>query len=433
MLMEKYLAEKALEKLKKRLEKGKGFSLEGNMTSDWFGGDTSPSEKTGKSGGIFGAIGDEFSNRFERSGTGQALDLLSGENDSNNAVNDNPSILDKYRTLLKTNDTQTSVEQPKKTGALGNVLSGAGDIAWGALSMTKGGERLNTYLGNKKQQDFENSMSVWREINNNDPELGRKFAVEKLKPMVEASPELIENIKNSQTWGQENGMRRKLPAEWDLFTPEQQDSYLERYSVGGRDVGAMSYNMSVLDNGQGQVSPDVVESARIKGGLKPKAENPSSAAQTKLSDADQSRQAMKNLKSLYKSEYIGYPGKKAITGIKGYLGQTTKQQEDFRAATAAIRNSLIKQITGATMGRAEEKRILAQMPDENDPEVRWNAKYDQTLKNIDMLENAQVDVMKKSNVDVSGFESKNVPTAEELRKLNTPEAYQQGIELGYWQ
>jgi len=327
-------------------------------------------------------------------------------------------------------ETIPTTTTPEKKGALSNILSGAGDIAMTAIAGTRAGRGIMEYnqmKSNAKQQEFENNMVVYREMEMTNPESARKFMIEKILPITKTSPELVENYKQSQM--QNSSARRKLPAEWDLMTPEDRQNYIQRYSTGGREYGAKPWALESITptsptmGADGQVDTTqqnkVKDVAEMSLGLKPKPTNPSATAQQELSNADYSRQAMKNLKSLYKSDYIGYPGKKELTKLRGYtsglsggiIEPVTKEQEAFMAATGTLKNYMIKLITGATVRAGEEKRIMSQVPSEADYETAWNAKYEQTLKNIDMLEKSQKDIMRKSNVDTSGF-------SEETKELS---------------
>lgn len=59
---------------------------------------------------------------------------------------------------------------------------------------------------------------------------------------------------------------------------------------------------------------------------------------------------------------------------------------NFKAATAAFKNSVIKAITGAQLSEQEAKRIIQQIPTENDKPQVWQSKYAQTRANLGDLE-----------------------------------------------
>jgi hypothetical protein len=64
----------------------------------------------------------------------------------------------------------------------------------------------------------------------------------------------------------------------------------------------------------------------------------------------------------------------------------TERFANFEAATRAFQNAMIKAITGAQMSEPEAKRIMGQIPNVNDNPTVWQAKYDQSVKNMEDLE-----------------------------------------------
>ena len=69
------------------------------------------------------------------------------------------------------------------------------------------------------------------------------------------------------------------------------------------------------------------------------------------------------------------------------FGQDTKRFADFEAGSRAFQNAMIKAITGAQMSEPEAKRIMAQIPAVTDHPTVWQAKYTQSVKNLEDLEN----------------------------------------------
>ena len=65
---------------------------------------------------------------------------------------------------------------------------------------------------------------------------------------------------------------------------------------------------------------------------------------------------------------------------------TTERFANFEAATRAFQNAMIKAITGAQMSEPEAKRIMGQIPNVNDNATVWQAKYTQSVKNMEDLE-----------------------------------------------
>ncbi len=70
----------------------------------------------------------------------------------------------------------------------------------------------------------------------------------------------------------------------------------------------------------------------------------------------------------------------------GQIGLTSRNQEDFMAATSAFKNQIIKEITGAQMSEVEAVRIMKQVPDITDHPDRWEAKWRQSVQNIQFLQ-----------------------------------------------
>lgn len=79
----------------------------------------------------------------------------------------------------------------------------------------------------------------------------------------------------------------------------------------------------------------------------------------------------------------GMPG--GVTMME-WLGQDTKRFADFEAGTRAFQNAMIKAITGAQMSEPEAKRIMGQIPTITDHPTVWQAKYTQSVKNLEDLE-----------------------------------------------
>jgi hypothetical protein len=138
-----------------------------------------------------------------------------------------------------------------------------------------------------------------------------------------------------------------------------------------------------------------VGSASGKGGAGGGADLSSLPATMKqaLTQADVARGLITELNDLY-----------TYTGVRNhmgpYAGPTKNAWEKrpnaepdtdwtaFVSATARLKNATIQAITGAAVGVQEEKRIMSEIPTENDLGKNWEIKAQQTLKNIEMLENS---------------------------------------------
>ena len=126
---------------------------------------------------------------------------------------------------------------------------------------------------------------------------------------------------------------------------------------------------------------------------------PAAAERTALAEGAASIDALNNLNSLYKKTFVG-PVAGRAGKARNVFGLNPEQQSNFLAATAAFRNSIIKQITGAQMSEPEAKRILKQIPDETDPPTVWKAKWQQSKKNIEMMQKRRKQVLKESGLKV---------------------------------
>ena len=117
--------------------------------------------------------------------------------------------------------------------------------------------------------------------------------------------------------------------------------------------------------------------------------NPTGGERTRIADTESMRTSLDALKGLFKPDYVG-----PIAGRVGTLGQkipgvpVDDGQAQFYAATSAVRNAIIKAITGAQMSEPEAKRITSQIPSENDKPEVWNAKYIQSIANVERLDAA---------------------------------------------
>ena len=100
-----------------------------------------------------------------------------------------------------------------------------------------------------------------------------------------------------------------------------------------------------------------------------------------------------NLRNLYDSpDTRTGPAVGRIDPIIGQFGLTSRPQEDFMAATSAFKNQIIKEITGAQMSEAEADRIMKQVPDITDHPTRWEAKWRQSVQNIQYLQNRRQEI-----------------------------------------
>lgn len=138
---------------------------------------------------------------------------------------------------------------------------------------------------------------------------------------------------------------------------------------------------------------------------------PAAAAErTAIAKTRASIDALDNLKTLFDSAQTETgPIVGRIAPTKGLFGLTTKEQESFMAATSAFKNAIIKEITGAQMSEVEAKRIMKQVPDITDPPARWQAKWEQSKKNLEFLQKRRLEILRQSGVRVPGGTPTTVP------------------------
>ena len=147
--------------------------------------------------------------------------------------------------------------------------------------------------------------------------------------------------------------------------------------------------------------------------------NPASAGErTALAEGASMIDALSNMKTLFDtvvsgSGLLAYPGpiRGPLESLKGVFEKSPLEKEEFRAATFAFTNAMIKAITGAQMGEAEATRIKSQIPAINDPPTRWMAKWRQSMLNIEEVQERRKQVLSESDLKVPemGGESSPVP------------------------
>jgi hypothetical protein len=113
---------------------------------------------------------------------------------------------------------------------------------------------------------------------------------------------------------------------------------------------------------------------------------------TALAETQTAMENMKRMKGMFKDEYVG-----PIVGRKGQLTEeligVDPDRAGFYASEQAIKNQMIKSITGAQMSEPEAKRIMSQLPTRELPPSTWKARWDQTMKNFAMLQKKRRDIL----------------------------------------
>ena len=153
------------------------------------------------------------------------------------------------------------------------------------------------------------------------------------------------------------------------------------YDPQGRPIGAVR-----MDHRTGVATP--VDIGALAGGqMKPP---PGDLGKTSILN-EASLDALDRLKAMYDTgakDTIGPAmGRLRTAGQKVPGVSSNETFSNFSAATSSFRNAVIKAITGAQMSEPEANRIRQQIPEVTDKPVDWQAKYEQTKKNLADIEN----------------------------------------------
>jgi hypothetical protein len=145
---------------------------------------------------------------------------------------------------------------------------------------------------------------------------------------------------------------------------------------------------------------------------------PASAAErTAIAETRASIDNLNNLKELFDSlQTKTGPITGRLEPVKGLFGLSTDEQEAFMAATSAFKNAIIKEITGAQMSEVEAERIMKQVPDITDPPTRWRAKWQQSKKNLEMLQKRRMEILGQSGLRVPSSTKAESMTIESIDK-----------------
>lgn len=135
---------------------------------------------------------------------------------------------------------------------------------------------------------------------------------------------------------------------------------------------------------------------------------PASASErTAIAEGEAAIDSLNNIKSLFDASFVGPIAGRAGT-VGELFGANTLERSEFIAATAAFKNQIIKEITGAQMSEIEANRILKQVPDVNNPPSVWQARWNQSLKNIEFLQIRRNEILRKSGIKAPGSEAEEV-------------------------
>jgi len=185
-------------------------------------------------------------------------------------------------------------------------------------------------------------------------------------------------------------------------------------------LGNITYDIIQETDAKGEIKPGGGQQYHIRGEDIPKGwkivktpaaqvnitqEKPASAQErTAIATGRASIDSLNNLKDLYDKAFVG-PLAGRVGKVKDVFGLNAQKQSEFYAATAAFKNQVIKEITGAQMSEVEARRIMKQVPDVDDPPTVWAAKWSQSKKNLEMLQRRRLEVLKQSNLKVPQSEA----------------------------
>jgi hypothetical protein len=157
-----------------------------------------------------------------------------------------------------------------------------------------------------------------------------------------------------------------------------------------------------------------------KAGVEINLGKPASASErTAIAETRASIDSLNNLKVLFDESFVG-PAAGRAGAAKNVFGLNPDKQAAFIASTAAVRNQVIKDITGAQMSEPEAKRIMQQIPSENDSPNVWLAKWEQSLRNLERLNKRRKEVLKQSGLRVpegAGEDLSTLSDDELLKRL----------------
>ncbi len=142
----------------------------------------------------------------------------------------------------------------------------------------------------------------------------------------------------------------------------------------------------------------------------------SASERTAIAEGEAAIDSLINIRSLFDEKFVGPVAGRA--GVVGDLfGTNTQEQSEFIAATAAFKNQIIKEITGAQMSEVEAKRILKQVPDLNNPPTVWMARWEQSLRNIERLQKRRVEILRRTFGDKPEEDLSGLSDADLLKQL----------------
>ena len=123
-----------------------------------------------------------------------------------------------------------------------------------------------------------------------------------------------------------------------------------------------------------------------------------------LTDEQAQLTTLNTLHALYSPNFVG-PARGRLGGLGEKVGTISAHEAEFRAQAAALKNAVIKLITGAQMSEQEATRIIQQIPVVENPPAVFEARLRQTYKNILTLTQTRREFLIKTG----GINATNLP------------------------
>ncbi len=314
-------------------------------------------------------------------------------------------------------------------GGIINIPAPAGSALAGQIqmqSMQGIGQALGQYLGQKKQQE------LWQQDMRNYQLAQQSQLPQGMVGPQMGMPQMQSRMGRQAQMQSQLGQMFPAPAEPFSLTPGA-----GRFTGGGQLVAERAQAPMLPTQKAAQAKLDAYNKAKAMPPLKRNKHQQavvekfemgqalvqinlgraSPTERTSIAETRASIDALNNIKELYDSAKTRTgPVVGRLDPVLGLFGLTTNEQEDFMAATSAFRNQMIKEITGAQMSEPEAKRILKQVPQETDPSARWEAKWRQSKKNLEMLQKRRLEILQQSGLQVPGGQAISIEnmTDEEI-------------------
>jgi len=147
----------------------------------------------------------------------------------------------------------------------------------------------------------------------------------------------------------------------------------------------------------------------------------SAALTEKVAKLEQSMGMLDDMEATLNESWLGpIQGRVTEASINMPGVEVPDDLAQFAAQTAAMKNATIQAITGAAMGEAEAKRIMAQIPSFTDKPNVWRQKAASTRKNLELIADkmtqGQAAQGNAANPDATTKATKPLSAAELLKK-----------------